>query len=313
MIKSFLGVLLLVGYACASAIEGMICPICKMAADDVHVFEFQGNQAIYGCIMGHEHKFGQDPSAYWEALAVNTDGGKSMVASRHEHRLHARRNSIDGKDMQCPVCGMDVDTTSPHVTALHGQKIYTCSAGCAATFYANALDYVPSPDPQPTPSPQPQPGQQASKPFCTSSSPMLNGFTFSNDLCVLLLFDTWVLDTPARLVVAHFGVFLLAMAYEGLTYLRQRIVRSQPAGQKSPTDLQLVINSSLFGLSIALGYVLMLIAMTYYAGLFLCVVFGLAIGHLLFSFLARRESEKKGDLYLAIPIPDNSEPCCGQL
>jgi len=54
----------------------------------------------------------------------------------------------------------------------------------------------------------------------------------------------------------------------------------------------------LFGVQVSLGYFLMLIAMTYQAELFACVVLGLSVGHALFN--------------LQEPPSTNTDPCCAE-
>ena len=56
------------------------------------------------------------------------------------------------------------------------------------------------------------------------------------------------------------------------------------------------LSISLFGVNLALGYMAMLVAMTYSLELFSCIVLGLIIGHAVFN--------------MKQPVGESIDPCC---
>jgi len=77
---------------------------------------------------------------------------------------------------------------------------------------------------------------------------------------------------------ASFITLAMAMILEFIIYSRRHFVSSIPAGTK-----RLAASASLYGAQMALGYILMLLAMTYSGPLFMCVILGLVSGHILFN------------------------------
>ena len=65
---------------------------------------------------------------------------------------------------------------------------------------------------------------------------------------------------------------------------------------KSKSLVMYILSLSLFGINLALGYMAMLVAMTYSLELFSCVVFGLIIGHAIFN--------------MKQPVGESIDPCC---
>ena len=65
---------------------------------------------------------------------------------------------------------------------------------------------------------------------------------------------------------------------------------------KSKAIIRFFISLSLFGINLALGYMAMLVAMTYSVELFSCVVVGLIIGHAIFN--------------MKQPVGESIDPCC---
>ena len=65
---------------------------------------------------------------------------------------------------------------------------------------------------------------------------------------------------------------------------------------RSKSIILYIISLSLFGINLALGYMAMLVAMTYSLELFSCVVFGLIIGHAIFN--------------MKQPVGESIDPCC---
>ena len=166
--------------------------------------------------------------------------------------------------------------------------------------------------------------------FCLDGSTMLmEGFEWSGryentKTCIILFFNNWVLNTQIKFWFACLGVFLLGAMVEGVVVLRKRVLignkpvietkpilpstccsdstgASTPAEIEQPIRHQYLSNIAaalLFGLNLALAYLIMLVAMTYSGELFIAVVLGLVCGHVIWK------NQKEAVSYEA------AEPCC---
>ena len=114
--------------------------------------------------------------------------------------------------------------------------------------------------------------------------------------CVILFFKTWKLNSAAKFAAACIGVFILGFGIEGLISLRRKIVNRKRMFINIPIAARKVLVIVLFGVNLILGYLAMLVAMTYSVELFLCVVAGLIAGHAL--------------LNSHMPIGETVDPCC---
>ena len=106
------------------------------------------------------------------------------------------------------------------------------------------------------------------------------GFRFSlggNQPCLNLLLPGWTLDSPWKFGGAAVGVFVLAVLVEGFSKLRHKLVRAAKQRQlhHHPALLRLAV-TSLHGLQALLGYILMLVTMTFSIEMLLAVCCGLA-------------------------------------
>ena len=115
--------------------------------------------------------------------------------------------------------------------------------------------------------------------FCgdATGAMYMNGFqsAFSRQsTCLALYINAFKLDTAAKFIVACLGVFVLGVGAEALVAFRRSRAAKGVAGH---------LEASLgYGLQLALGYLLMLAAMTYAVELFVATVTGITIGHALF-------------------------------
>jgi len=135
--------------------------------------------------------------------------------------------------------------------------------------------------------------------FCYGGMDMLmQGFetTKGRNPCIILFFKAWTLDSEVKFVFACFGVAALGFLIEAIIAFRRRIsgrrgflVRLTPLARRF-----LVV--TLFGLNLVLGYLAMLVAMTYSIELFICVVIGLMLGHFIFNTKS--------------VIGESVDPCC---
>jgi hypothetical protein len=134
-------------------------------------------------------------------------------------------------------------------------------------------------------------------------------------LCLNLLFTSWTLDSHIKVIFACLGTVILAILTEFLGKMRRTVSKMRgvqssqhllqknglPGNRKESVILSSVaiydaVLVLMFVIQVTLGYFLMLIAMTYQAELFVCVILGLAIGHALFN--------------LSVPPVTNTDPCC---
>jgi len=142
------------------------------------------------------------------------------------------------------------------------------------------------------------------QPFCVSSNSHLlhggnggsggmimymDGFRWSladNSPCLNLFFPGWTLDTSGKFAGAVLGVLALAVVTEGISkfrYVVQRRFRQarRTSSVRSPLKHRCAI-ASLHTLQALMGYVLMLVTMTFSLELLLTVIVGLGLGYFLF-------------------------------
>ena len=115
--------------------------------------------------------------------------------------------------------------------------------------------------------------------FCSGSgmAMFMNGFASAfakRNTCLALYIDAFTLDTAVKFIVAMFGVLALGILAEALVAFRRSRAEKGVAGR---------LEASLgYGCQLALGYFLMLAAMTYAVEIFISAITGVAIGHALF-------------------------------
>jgi copper transporter 1 len=134
----------------------------------------------------------------------------------------------------------------------------------------------------------------------TCSMSMLFNWDTKN---VCIIFEWWKVNSAGMMVLAFFILMLLAIAYEELRYALRRydaaIIRNQYEhsqleaggagslfGAKSSVPIQFswkhqLVCSILYALQVALGFISMLVFMTYNGILMIAVVVGAGIGFLL--------------------------------
>lgn len=100
--------------------------------------------------------------------------------------------------------------------------------------------------------------------------------------CLNFLWPSWTLDTRFRFVAACIGTMVLGFAVEGFSKFRYRLHASRAPRQRNRhrnNSLRLLVRPLLHGAQGLMGYVLMLITMTYSVELLLSVVIGLGVGY----------------------------------
>jgi Ctr copper transporter family len=128
-------------------------------------------------------------------------------------------------------------------------------------------------------------------PFCYGGTSMyMDGFHWMNPVCVIYLFPTWVLSSAGKFVAACFGTILAGIGLEGFIRKRRDIVSDLPIGWK-----RLTVSTICYGIQLSIGYLVMLVVMTFSAPLFLSVVIGLMSGHFLFNMSEVLKEKKEED------------------
>ncbi len=152
-----------------------------------------------------------------------------------------------------------------------------------------------SPSPPAVPPSPPPPSPEV--PFCTGpgTAMHMSGFEYYPADCVIFLFNGWVLDAPGTFVLAILGSLGLGLLTELLTFLRREKIAKAAALRERPNAF-VVVMGSIFTVQVTLGYLLMLVAMTYQVELFVAVMLGLGGGHMLLNVKA--------------PVGESVEACC---
>jgi hypothetical protein len=139
--------------------------------------------------------------------------------------------------------------------------------------------------------------------FCSGEMSMAmytDGFHFSRgNSCLNFLFGSWELKSPLNFAVAMVYSFLLAILLEALT-VPQRIC----SGFRRKPHLLLTI---IYALQALLGYLIMLIAMSFSIELFASVLCGLMVGHVLFHD-SDTPSRTTADHRSAFLAQENTQP-----
>jgi len=109
--------------------------------------------------------------------------------------------------------------------------------------------------------------------------------------CIVFLMPSWPLDTPVKFVIGCLAAVALGVLTGALLAMRKLSART-------PCSF-VCVQLPLYGLTLFLGYIDMLLVMAYNLELILAVVFGLTCGHALF-----RPSMASDD------DCDGATPCC---
>lgn len=134
--------------------------------------------------------------------------------------------------------------------------------------------------------------------YCTGALSMfMTGFEVSGKQetpCIILLFQSWILDSRLKIILACLGIVIFGIFIEFLIFLRRQL-QTNAYFCKNPTYKKIIM-IGMFGLNISLGYLAMLIAMTYSFELFIAMVIGLTVGYAIFNVNA--------------PVGESADPCC---
>lgn len=129
--------------------------------------------------------------------------------------------------------------------------------------------------------------------FCRGATDMLmGGFEASgnNGFCIILFIRYWTLNTRWKFACGCLVTMFLGFLIEFMIYLRRRVSR------KVHGKYRKLCMIGCFGVNLFLGYLAMLVVMTYSLELFLCTIFGIIIGHFVFN--------------IQEPVTQSIDPCC---
>lgn len=133
---------------------------------------------------------------------------------------------------------------------------------------------------------------------------MLPGFQTSvNGTCVLFLFSGANINTQGKYAIALIMSFFMAFCNEGFAFARKRVL-GLPTMK---TSLKSVIECFLYGLQMVVAYWMMLLVMTYEAGIFTMLILGLVAGHFTFQMIDNRSKKH----HVQDPLISSGTPCCG--
>ena len=185
--------------------------------------------------------------------------------------------------------------------------------------------------------------------YCYGSTSMyMHGFQWQGTTCVAYLFPSWVLNTPGKFAAAAIGTIFFGILLEASIYLRRiftsyvstKAASGQGLGATGATGKwkYTLASAGTYMVQLTLGYLIMLVIMTYSAPLFIAVIVGLGSGHILFTILRSRQEKKScpcasskqearitpevssaGSSIIGgnslrqvglLPLPEGSTPCC---
>lgn len=123
--------------------------------------------------------------------------------------------------------------------------------------------------------------------------------------CEVILFREWIADVVGAFIASSFGLFFIAVLYEGIRYFREYLSRNETMenrmrtkdGLPPKTNVQYmfgrnhIAQSLLHGVQIAIGYWLMLILMQFNFWLILSILLGAVVGYYFFAWMRQIKFE----------------------
>ena len=86
----------------------------------------------------------------------------------------------------------------------------------------------------------------------------MDGFHWLDSTCVIYLFPSWVLSTPAKLAIAAVGTVVFGTVLEFVIFTRRQVMT-----KLKPGFHRLTASALYYGLQLTLGYMIMLVIMTF--------------------------------------------------
>jgi hypothetical protein len=114
--------------------------------------------------------------------------------------------------------------------------------------------------------------------YCFGGTSMfMDGFNWIGSTCVIYLFPQWTLSTPGKFALACLSSILFGILLEYVLWKRIAVYTMMPGRRR------LILSVLVYGLQLTMGYLIMLVIMTYSGPLFVSIVGGMMIGHALFN------------------------------
>uniref|UniRef100_A0A915B120 Copper transport protein n=2 Tax=Parascaris TaxID=6254 RepID=A0A915B120_PARUN len=114
---------------------------------------------------------------------------------------------------------------------------------------------------------------------------------FHTTLDDTVLFDFWLIDAPWKMALSCASIFLLGVTLEAIRFLRFQLSTNSSASFSCRTNYGLCalseahpLQTLLFTVEVVLGYLLMLVFMTFSVWLCLAVILGTAFGYYIFGY-----------------------------
>ena len=137
--------------------------------------------------------------------------------------------------------------------------------------------------------------------YCYGKSSMfMQGFEWEGTTCVVYLFSSWVVTTRAALIGACFGTVAFGILVEFIIRKRRTTLAKLEKGM-----IKMAWSASLYAAQLTSSYLVMLIVMTYSGPLFISVIAGLVLGHVMFNWEDVVGEKGSGEVNL-----EGSTPCC---
>jgi hypothetical protein len=138
--------------------------------------------------------------------------------------------------------------------------------------------------------------------YCYGKTAMyMQGFSWEGTTCLVYLFSSWVISTRLALVCACFGTICIGIFTEFVLRKRRTMLKHIEDRRR-----KLALSALVYGAQLTIGYVLMLIVMTYSGPLVLSVILGLVAGHVIWNYSdVVVHSEKPSEIVI-----EGSTPCC---
>jgi Ctr copper transporter family len=117
------------------------------------------------------------------------------------------------------------------------------------------------------------------EPYCYGGTSMyMDGFHWKDSVCIIYLFPSWILNSPSKFAAGALGSLFVGGLLEWIIMRRRTVLTVM-----SPGRSRLFAAAAYYGAQLSLGYLAMLVAMTYSWPLFICIILGIVSGHILFN------------------------------
>jgi len=260
--------------------------------------------------IGAAMRSGDDPEHdRWASAACRAPVAAGEVGSSNPHarRILADDNSCDVGYIYCWLSCLQAPSACSNTAQCIDQTSGAVWAGDASGHCSTCAPTCPARN-----------TTSSRSGYCNTDIPattmFMDGFSLngggSNAPCVALLFKTWTLHTPALMALGFFATLIMGTSIEALAALRRRLQSPGFCNCHSiPPPKSRVYCVLLYTVQVTIGYLLMLVSMTYHFVLFSAVIVGLVIGHIVFG--AKSPVAATTTACCAFASPSDKEECKG--